>query len=417
MIKKVWCGIVMTAMAMTAQATTALPPIEGVSARARQVHEQAIVLDSHLDTPANLPRPGWNILDRHDHDGAFSQVDLPRMRQGGLDGGFWVIYTAQGERRNAAADQEARDHALVRMAAIREMVAAHADQFEIALTAEDARRIAKAGKRIVFISMENASPLSADPSLLSAFRQLGLRMVGITHFANNDFGDSSTDPKGPEWQGLSPKGKALVAEANRQGVLLDASHASDQVVDQVLELSKAPIVLSHSGAAALYDHPRNVSDVRIKRLAEKGGVIQVNAYSGYLIETPKIAEREAALQALESKFGDESALTPQALQAWLSEKQKVELRYPLPRANIDDYMNHLLHILKVAGVDHVGIGADWDGGGGATGMEDVSMLPLITARLLKAGYDEQDIAKIWGGNLLRVLAAAEAKRELPKPDE
>lgn len=416
MIKQVWYGIAMTAVAMTAQATTPLPPIEGVSAKARQVHEQVIVLDSHLDTPANLPRPGWSILDRHDHDGAFSQVDLPRMRQGGLDGGFWVIYTAQGER-DAAANQLARDHALVRMAAIREMVAANADQFEIALTADDARRIAKSGKRIVFISMENASPLAADPSLLGAYRQLGLRMLGITHFANNDFGDSSTDPKGPEWNGLSPKGKALVADANRLGILLDASHASDQVLDQVLELSKAPIVLSHSGAAALYDHPRNVSDARIKRLAEKGGVIQVNAYSGYLIAVPKNAEREAALQVLENRYGDESALTPQALQAWLAEKKKVELRYPLPRAKLDDYMNHLLHILEVAGVDHVGIGADWDGGGGVTGMEDVSMLPRITARLLEAGYDKQDIAKIWGGNLLRIMAAAEAGRVLPRVDD
>ncbi len=416
MIKKVWCGIAMTAMAMTAQATEVFAPIEGVSAKARQVHEQAIVLDSHLDTPANLPRPGWSILDRHDRDGAFSQVDLPRMLQGGLDGGFWVIYTAQGGR-DAAANQQARDHALVRMAAIREMVAANADRFEIALTAADAQRIAKSGKRIVFISMENASPLAADPSLLSAYRQLGLRMLGITHFANNDFGDSSTDPKGPEWKGLSPKGKALVAEANRQGILLDASHASDQVLDQVLELSKAPIVLSHSGAAALYDHPRNVSDARIKRLAEKGGVIQVNAYSGYLIPTPKIAERETALQVLESRFGDESALTPQALQAWLAEKQKVDLLYPLPRADLDDYMKHLLHILEVAGVDHVGIGADWDGGGGVTGMEDVSMLPRITARLLEAGYDEQDIARILGGNLLRIMAATEAVQAPPQTHE
>jgi len=416
MIKKVWCGIAMTAAAMTAQAAAVLPPIEGVTAKARQVHEQVIVLDSHLDTPANLPRPGWSILDNHDQDGAFSQVDLPRMQRGGLDGGFWVIYTAQGAR-DAAANQQARDHALVRMAAIREMVAANADQFEIALTADDALRIAQAGKRIVFVSMENASPLASDPSLLSVYRQLGLRMLGITHFANNDFGDSSTDPHGPEWNGLSPKGKALVADANRLGILLDASHASDQVLDQLLELSKVPVVLSHSGAAAVYDHPRNVSDARINRVAEKGGVIQVNAYSGYLIATPKIAEREAALQALESRFGDESALTPQALQAWLAEKQKVELRYPLPRADLDDYMKHLLHMLEVGGVDHVGIGADWDGGGGVIGMEDVSVLPLITARLLEAGYGEQDIAKIWGGNLLRVLAAAEAARELPEPQE
>lgn len=384
-----------------------------VSKRAKQVHEAALVLDTHLDTPANFARPGWSILDRHDHDGDQSQVDLPRMKEGGLDGGFWVIYTGQGDR-DEVGNREARDHGLIRLTEIREMLAANPTTFELARTAADAKRIVAAGKRVSFISMENASPLASDPSLISVYYDLGLRMLGITHVKNNDFGDSSTDAKGPEWKGLSPKGKALVVEANRLGLILDASHASDAVFDQLLELSKAPIVLSHTSADAEFDHPRNIDDARIKRLAEKGGVIHVNAYGGYLISIPKIPAREAALDALSEKYGDESSRDEAAIQAYLGERAKIDQQLPVPRANLDDYMRHLLHILKVAGPQHVGIGADWDGGGGVDGLEDVSALPRITERLLAAGYSEADIQGIWGGNLLRVLAQVEAVAEKPK---
>lgn len=383
---------------------------EQVSTLARKVHEDALVLDTHLDTPANLVRPGWNIADDHAHEGDMSQVDLPRMKSGGLDGGFWVIYTAQGAR-DEAGKRSARNHGLLRLVAIREMLASHPDAMELALTSDDALRIAKAGKRVSFISMENAAPLAADPSLLEVYHRLGLRMLGITHVLNNDFGDSSTDAKGPEWGGLSPAGRALVAEANRLGIVLDASHASDAVFDQLLEVSRAPIVLSHTSADAVFDHPRNIDDDRIRRLAKKGGVIHVNAFGGYLVSIPKVPEREAALDALSDKYGPESRLSVEAAPAYLAERRKIEARYPVKRATLDDYMAHLLHIIKVAGVDHVGVGADWDGGGGVEGMEDVSALPLVTARLLAAGYDEDDVRKIWGGNLLRVLREAQSVAE------
>lgn len=378
----------------------------GTSADANRIHENALVLDTHLDTPANFQRPGWNIKDRHDHEGDQSQVDLPRMKEGGLDGGFWVIYTEQ-RGRDAAGNREARDHGLVRLAEIREMLAANAADFELARTADDAERIAASGKRISFISMENASPLASDPSLLSLYHRLGLRMLGITHVKNNDFGDSSTDANGPEWHGLSPKGKALVGEANRLGLILDASHASDEVFDQLIELSSAPIVLSHTSADAEFDHPRNIDDERIRKLAAHGGVIHVNAYGGYLIPIEKNAEREAALDALAEKYGDESDRTEARIQAYLKERAAVEARYPIVQATFDDYMRHLLHILKVAGPEHVGIGADWDGGGGVQGLESVADLPRITERLLAAGYSERDVRAVWGGNLLRVMRQVE----------
>jgi membrane dipeptidase len=375
------------------------------SEAARALHDRILVLDTHLDTPANLPRPGWDIRDDHSAERDFSQVDLPRMRSGGLDGGFWAIYTGQGDR-TVEANQRARDHGLVRLTEIREMVAANPDTFELALTADDARRIAAAGKRVVYLSMENASPLAADPSLLTAYQALGLRMLGITHVRNNEFGDSSNEP--PEWNGLSPAGKALVAEANRLGIVLDASHASDQVFDQLLELSRAPIVLSHSGSDAIHEHARNIDDARIRRLARQGGVIQVNAYGGYLIPIEQSEARKAAMDALEDRFGEQESLDATQVAAYLRERDAIDARFPVARATFADYMKHLLHILQVAGPEHVGIGADWDGGGGVAGLEDVGDLPKITQALLDAGYDEQDIANIWGGNVLRVLRQAEA---------
>ncbi|CAN7596485.1 dipeptidase [Pseudoxanthomonas sp. LjRoot143] len=380
---------------------------EDASSEARRVHEDALVLDTHLDTPANFRRPGWSIADNHQHEGDLSQVDLPRMKAGGLDGGFWVIYTPQGARDDAGK-RVARDHGLDRLVSIHEMLAAQSGEMELALTADDAERIAAAGKRVSFISMENAAPLAKDPSLLTAYHRLGLRMLGITHVRNNDFGDSSTDPAGAEWNGLSPAGRALVQEANRLGIVLDASHASDAVFDQLLALSRAPIVLSHTSADALYDHPRNIDDARLRQLAAKGGVIHVNAYGGYLINIPKIRERETAMDALGEKYGPESRLAVDRVPSYLAERRAIEERYPVKRATFDNYMAHVLHILKVAGVDHVGIGADWDGGGGVAGLEDVSALPRITEELLAAGYTEQDVRKIWSGNLLRVIRETQA---------
>jgi len=400
-----WWGLALMACVLAAHAEESLPT------KARQLHENVIVLDTHLDTPANFSRPGWNILANHSDDRDLSQVDLPRMIEGGLDGGFWAIYTEQGAR-DTDGNRQARDHGLMRMTEIHSMLAANPDTFELALTAEDAERIAKTGKRIVFISMENASPLASDPSLLTAYYKLGLRMLGIAHFANNDFGDSATDPAGPEWHGLSPKGRDLVAAANSLGMILDASHSSDDVLDQLLQLSTAPIVLSHSGARALYDHPRNVDDVRIRKVAQKGGVIHVNAYGGYLIEIPKIPAREKALEALAEKYGPENQRDEARILAFLTERDAIDRQYPVVHADLDDYMRHLLHILKVAGPEHVGIGADWDGGGGVSGLQDVSALPRITERLLAAGYTESDIRNIWGGNLLRVLREVRAKADV-----
>ncbi|MCW1383401.1 dipeptidase [Novosphingobium sp. KCTC 2891] len=388
---------------LLAPALLAIPAVVARPAAPSPAHERLLTLDTHLDTPASLAFPGWSIADPHAGD--YTQVDLPRMKKGGLDGGFWAIYTPQGPL-DAASTRKARDFALKRAVAIHAMVAANPRDFALADKAEDAARIAAQGKRVVYLSIENAWPLGDDPTLLQSFHALGVRIAGFAHFRTNQFADSSTDKA--KWDGLSPLGVQLLAEMNRLGVVPDLSHSSDAALADALRLSKAPVILSHSGCKAVYDHPRNVSDDQLRALAAQGGVIQIN--SVYLKKGAPNPQREAAMKALEEHFPEDAALTPDAYARMLAERHEIDRRFPqTDRATFDDFMANLLHALKVAGTDHVGIGADWDGGGGVVGMEDVTALPRITAALLAAGYSEADVAKVWSGNVLRVLAAAEAE--------
>ena len=376
-----------------------------VSPNTLALHQRLLVLDSHLDTPLTLTRPGWNIVERHGYRQDGSQVDLPRMREGGLDGGFFAVYTPQGPRTEEGRAY-ASAYGLATLTRIRDVIDRNPDSFALALTADDARRIAAHGKRVVFISMENADPLSSDPELLNTYYRQGLRMLGLVHFMNNDLADSATAL--PEWKGLSPKGRDLVQRANRLGILLDVSHASDAVFDQMLALSTAPIIASHSSSRAVNPHPRNLDDNRVRQLAAKGGVIQVNAYSDYLIPLKQNPERNKAMAALGARFHNLAALSPEQVKDLYQERDTINERFAQPKADLDVFMKHLLHLLDVAGPEHVGIGADWDGGGGLSDLEDVSQLPVITQRLLDAGYTEQQVGNIWSGNLLRVLQAAQS---------
>jgi membrane dipeptidase len=389
-------ALVLTLAAQAAAAQAVTP------AEAAAIHARLLTLDTHLDTPANFSRPGWDMMDRHTV-AERSQVDYPRMVEGGLKGGFFAVYTPQGPR-TTEGDHAARDAALIRAMEIHEMVARHGDHFALAFKADDAAAIMAKGKIFVFMSIENSYPLEGDLSLMATFQKLGVRLIGPVHFKDNDLADSATDA--PEWHGLSPLGKTFVAEANRLGMVLDASHASDDVLDQMIALSKTPVILSHSGCKAVFDNPRNIDDARLKALAASGGVIQINSLSSYLIPTPKNPDRDAAMAELRKKAA--GASTPEQQSALEAEFMAIEAKYPEPRATFDDFMKHMLHALAVAGADHVGVGADMDGGGGVTGMEDIASYPKITAALLAAGYSQADIAKIWGGNVLRVLRQAEA---------
>jgi membrane dipeptidase len=395
-------GAALIALLPTAASAQAVPK------KVYQLHQKMLTLDSHLDTPASLDLPGWSIEEEHDVHGDYTQVDLPRMKKGGLDGGFWAIYTPQGPL-TVEGFRKARDFALLRGMSIRSMVAADPANFQLALAAKDAAQIAAAGKRVVYISIENAYPLGEDVSLLKTFYDIGVRVSGFAHFAHNQFADSSTDPsKRPRYGGLSPLGKQLLAEMNRLGIVPDASHSSDQVLDDLLALSKTPVLLTHSGCKAIYDHPRNIDDAHLKALAAQGGVIQMNAYGAYLRASTPNPERQKAMAALMGQMREDAKLSPEKRAELLSKRQEIDRLYPeRDKATFDDFMAHMLHALKVAGPDHVGIGLDWDGGGGVVGLEDVVDLPKITNALLKAGYSEADIQKIWSGNVLRVLKAAE----------
>lgn len=394
-------------LASASVAYAATPPKAKKSPN-RILHENLIVLDTHFDTPANQAVPDWHIVDRHEvEDG--SQVDVPRMIEGGVDGGFFVVFTPQGAT-GVAGNNAARDHALMRTVVIHKMVAKHGDIFQLATKADEAAAISKAGKRFVYISMENSAPVANDLTLMKTFYDLGVRMMGPIHFANNDLGDSATDPKGPVFGGLSPLGKSFVAEANRLGILLDASHSSDLVLDQMLSLSTAPIILSHSGAKAIYNHPRNIDDDRLRALAAKGGVIQINAFSGYMMDIPRIPERDAAMRELAKTYGQARDVPPAKRAEYRAARKAIEDKWPLPRANMDDLMKHILHAAQVAGKDHIGISGDFDGGGGVAGFDDVTDFPALTERLVAAGFTPEDLAKFWGGNALRVLKAADEAR-------
>lgn len=200
----------------------------------------------------------------------------------------------------------------------------------------------------------------------------------------------------------------MVADANRLGIVVDASHASDDVFDQLIAYSRTPIILSHSGPRDVYDHPRNINDERLRRLAASGGVIQINALGAYLKALPETPERQAAIAALRQEYGPVAQLSTERGAAYVARLREINRQYPAAQADFEDFIAHLLHALNVAGPLHVGVGADWDGGGGVTGLQDVSALPRITQRLLAEGYSEDDIAAIWSGNALRVLRQAEA---------
>jgi membrane dipeptidase len=235
--------------------------------------------------------------------------------------------------------------------------------------------------------------------MLASFYRMGVRMAGPVHNKNNQFADSTTDK--PRWNGLSPLGRQWVAEMNRLGMVVDASHSSDAAFDQMLALSKTPIILSHSGPKSINEHPRNLDDERMRRLARAGGVMQMNSL--FLAHENRTEER-TAIRGRQAKWLD---LTPEERRRLVADKAALDARQPFTAADFDTFMRSLLHAIKVMGVDHVGLGADWDGGGGVPGMEDVSQLPKVTARLRKEGYSDPDIEKIWSGNVLRLLRQAE----------
>ncbi|MDY0977527.1 membrane dipeptidase [Massilia sp. CFBP9012] len=366
-----------------------------------ETHRRLLTLDAHLDTPVHFGRAGWDFGARHDPAVEVAQVDLGRMREGSLDGGFFAIFTDQGPL-TPEGYAAARAHALARSQQIDTTLARHADRIGVATTAAEARRLDAAGKLVAFKSIENSYPLgdgAAAMTALAHFQRQGVRLAGIVHSKNNQFADSSTDK--PTWNGLSPLGRDWVREMNRLGMVIDASHASDATVDQMLALSASPLLLSHSSSRTSYDHPRNIDDARIRRIAAGGGAICASTI--YLSELKMGPQRAALFDRLEHI----GTLAP-AGQAALSRKWlALDAVEPLWQTSFEQYIASLKHLIAVAGIDHVCMGADFDGGGGLAGLDNVAHLPRITERLKADGMTNADLAKLWSGNLLRVLEAAE----------
>ncbi|MBL9066780.1 MAG: dipeptidase [Sphingopyxis sp.] len=389
-------AILLAATALSACSTSE----QAVKAPEAPLHSRMLVLDTHLDTPLHFERQGWSFADRHGLTEDMVQLDIPRMKDGNLDGGFFVIYTEQGAL-DAKGYSDALAFARARSDLIDATIAKHSDAIGPARTADDARALNKAGKLIAYKAMENSYPLGEDLALLAEFHQKGVRMAGPVHSRTNQFADSATGEA--RWKGISPLGRQWVAEMNRLGIIIDASHASDAAFDQLLALSKYPIILSHSSLRSANDHPRNLDEGRLKALAAKGGAMCISTiFMSDMNMTPARGE-------LFGQYERIGSLSP-AEQADLNRKWRaLDKTEPLWAADFEKYMAMVLRAIEVGGVDHICFGADWDGGGGLKGIEDISALPKVTERLKAAGYSDADIEKMWSGNVLRVLAAQQAR--------
>lgn len=380
------------------------PDEESLKARAREIHERVLTVDSHCDTPLQLLRSNWDIGIRHEPGRRESgQLDLPRMKEGELDAAFFAVYYGQ-EERTAEGYARAKEQALLCLEALHKMGEDYSDLVGLAVSPEDAYRLEKEGKRAVFIGMENGYQIGKDLSLLGLYHKRGVRYVTLCHSQDNDICDSSTDRLNPEDNGLSDFGKEVVAECNRLGVMVDVSHISDGSFFDVLKVSAAPVIASHSCARALCDSPRNLTDEMLRALASNSGVIQVCFVSSFVKKPEPNPERDKALAAIQEKYQAWKGTRDEAFRGKMwKEYRDVFQKYPTEMATVVELVDHIDHAVRVAGIDHVGIGTDFDGGGGVDDCNDVSQLPRITEELVRRGYSEEEIQKIWGGNIMRVF--------------
>jgi membrane dipeptidase len=369
--------------------------------RANRIHASVLTVDTHCDTPMEFAHSDFDLGVRH-KDGS---VDFPRMKEGGLDAEFFAVFTGQGPRDDSSLNNVYK-RALEIFDAIHKNVEKNSAVAEMAYTADDAYRLKKAGKIAVFIGIENGYPVGRDLSRVKQFYDLGARYITLSHSRNNDICDSSTDPKGPENNGLSAFGTEVVKEMNRLGIMVDVSHISDKAFYDVLKVSKAPVIASHSSCRALCENKRNMDDKMLLALKANGGVIQICILSNYLKTPEPNPELESKLAEVRQKYGDYNLLSDDKKKLMRSEFREIEKNYK-KFATVQDAVDHIEHVIQVIGIDYVGIGTDFDGGGGIEGCKTVAEMKNITIELLKRGYSTQDIAKIWGGNVMRVLRKVE----------
>ena len=378
-----------------------------LSSSALELHDRILTLDSHADTPLRLIEPGFDLAERHDPHETGSKLDYPRMIEGGLDAVFFAAFVAQGIRDDDGHSR-ARELALEMLDAVWASAEKNSDIVGIALNPEDAAVLEAEGKRAIYLSIENGYPIGNDLKNVELFYNKGVRYVTLVHSTNNDLADSATDSGGPEHGGISLLGASVVEEMNRLGIMVDVSHGSDETFYDAIELSKAPIIATHSNARTVTDHPRNMSDDMLRLIAKNGGVVQLTMLSDYLRDAPQNPERDSALASLRASLKPSNEMTEGERKAARDQLREIRTQYPDPLATVQNAVDHIDHIVSIAGIDHVGIGCDFDGGGGIDGVFDASEVMNITVELVRRGYSEQDIEKIWSGNLLRVFAEVQA---------
>jgi membrane dipeptidase len=403
----------------------------GLVAKARAIHERVIALDTHDDiNPENFTREK-NYTQRLD-----TQVNLPKMKEGGLDASFFIVYVGQGELTAEAYDK-AYKAAIEKFDAIHRLTKEIApDQIELALSAADVRRVAAKGKKVALIGVENAYPIGTDIRRVKEFYDRGGRYMSLAHNGHSQLADSNTGERDGAWlhNGLSDLGKQAIAEMNRLGIMVDLSHPSKAANLQAVALSKAPVIASHSAVRALCDHSRNMDDEQLLALKKNGGVIQTVAFNSYVkTPPPDSPERAAAIAALRKEFGLPepgtgrpggpgpagprgggggrgalAQLSPEKRTEYLARQADIDKKFPPPpRATVKDFVDHIDYAVKLIGLDHVGISSDFDGGGGVAGWNDASETFNVTLELVRRGYTEEQIGKLWSGNLLRVMEQVE----------
>jgi membrane dipeptidase len=348
---------------------------------------------------------GYDLGKRHDE----GCVDFPRMKEGGLSAEFFAVFTGQGPR-NDSAYNAVYGYALEVLETIHKNVEKNSDVAAIAYSPEDAYRHKKSGKISAFIGIENGYPAGKDITRISEFYKRGARYITLSHTRNNDICDSSTDSNGPEHNGLSSFGKEVVKEMNRIGMMIDVSHISDKSFYDVIELSRSPVIASHSSCRALCETPRNISDDMLLALKKNGGVIQICILSEYIKTPDPNPELESRLRELREKYGEYGKLSEEKKKEARTEYRAIQDRYE-KLATVKDIVDHIDHVVQVIGIDHVGIGTDFDGGGGVEGCRTVAEMKNITVELLRRGYSKSEISKIWGGNIMRVMKEVDQKKE------
>ncbi len=385
--------------------------------KAKEIHKRVLVLDTHVDINVANFTTEKNYTQKLE-----SQVNLPNMENGGLDVAWLIVYTGQSDLTEEGYDK-AYKNAISKFDAIHKLTSEIApDRIELAVTSEEARSIHAAGKKVAMIGVENAYPLGTDVSRVKEFYDRGARYMSLSHNGHSQFCDSNTGEKDSLWvdKGVSDLGKEVIKEMNKWGIMIDVSHPSKQSIKDMIELSKAPIIASHSSARALCNHSRNLDDEQLAWMKENNGVVQTVAFSSYL-HTEKDKAYSDALKSKIKEIGKEEGFEMKSwgevgkmeekeqqeyMKAYRKFSKKAELQMStsdVKPVDVTDFVDHIDYLIEKMGIDHVGISSDFDGGGGIYGWDDASETLNVTAELVKRGYTEAQIAQLWSDNLLRVL--------------